>query len=94
MAKADAERLLDDLDNDPDLYRKMEDASRQVLAVAKENGYDVSHNDIRSALNARHGMSIPMMNQGQPGQPGDPGDPGGPGADPMTTLIISEPPGR
>ncbi|MEO1369092.1 MAG: Nif11-like leader peptide family natural product precursor [Acidobacteriota bacterium] len=81
MAQEHADRLIKDLKSNKDLHDKVAEAAQKVIDVAKEHGYDVSVDEVRTAVNSHHGLDIPKTTDGEEG------------ADPMTCFVLSETPG-
>lgn len=50
MSKEHAKKFIDHLQKDPALRKKVNDASAHIVKVAKDHGYDVTHEEIRSCL--------------------------------------------
>lgn len=53
MSKEHAKKFIDDMKKDPALHKKVKDASDHIIKVAKEHGYDVTHEEIKAEIKGR-----------------------------------------
>ena len=53
MSKEHAKKFIDHIKKDPQLHKKVSDASEHVLKVAKEHGYEITREEIRTELKER-----------------------------------------
>lgn len=57
MASSDAKKFIDAINNDPALQAKVQAAQGQMVDVAKEAGFDVSHDELHDELRQRWDVS-------------------------------------
>lgn len=53
MSKEHAKKFIDHIKKDEQLHKKVKDASEHVIKVAKEHGYEVTREEIRTELKER-----------------------------------------
>lgn len=67
MSKAHAKKFIKQLQKDPELRAKVNKASQHIVKVAKDHGFDVSHDEIRSALKEHWSKAKPEDDDPQSG---------------------------
>ncbi len=50
MSKEQAKKFIEHVQKDPALRKKVNDATDHIVKVAKDHGYQVTHEEVRSAL--------------------------------------------
>ncbi len=50
MSKEHAQKFIEHVKKDPELRKKVRDASGHILKVAKDHGYEVTHEEITTVL--------------------------------------------
>ena len=53
MSKEHAKKFIDHIKRDDQLHQKVKAASEHIIKVAKDHGYEVTHEDIKTELKQR-----------------------------------------
>ena len=53
MSQEHAKKFIEQVKTDEQLHKKVRDASEHIIKVAKDHGYDVTREDIKTELKAR-----------------------------------------